>query len=57
MRHIALSIFHRILLAVAVTSLIAAIASSIAHYIFAARLTETSVRNQMEDAVELSHAQ
>jgi PAS domain S-box-containing protein len=56
MRHIALSIFHRILLAVAVTSLIAAIASSIAHYLFAARLTETSVRNQMEDAVELPRA-
>ncbi len=56
MRRAALSIFHRILLAVAATSLAVAIVSGLAHYMFAARLTETSVRNQMQTALELSRA-
>ncbi len=56
MRRITLSIFSRILLAVAGTSLTVAVISGLAHYLFAAKLTETSVRNQMQAALQLSQA-
>ena len=54
MHRTTLSLFHRILFAVAAISLTVAIISGLAHYLFAARLTETSVRNQMQTALKLS---
>ncbi len=51
-----LSIFHRLLLSIAGVSVAIALISGLSHYLFAARLIESSVRNQMQTALESSQA-
>ena len=50
------SIFSKLLLYIAGTGLAVALISGFAHYLFASSLVESSVRNQMQSAVELSQA-
>ena len=51
-----LSIFHRLLLLIAGTSLLVALISGIFHYVFASRLIASSVRSQMQTALQTSLA-
>ena len=51
-----LSIFHRLLLWIAGTSLLVSLIAGVSHYVFASRLIASSVRSQMQTALQTSIA-